>query len=92
MMFFGSTVGAAKAAKLHVQLPDQARVPEDSGGIYVFVKTTSRSSPRPLYVRQAANLRARQPARKWAGGGSSARPSAIVRIATEEERRLIEKT
>jgi hypothetical protein len=69
-------------------------IPDDSGGIYVFVRRRFGFFLKPLYVGKAANLRSRLLGHeKWGKAwwllGATERH--VMRIATEEERRLIEE-
>ena len=69
-------------------------IPEDSGGIYVFVKRHFAFFLQPLYVGKAANLRGRLVGHeKWGKAwwilGATERH--VMRVATEEERRMIEE-
>jgi hypothetical protein len=69
-------------------------IPDDSGGIYVFVKRHFGFFLQPLYVGKAANLRGRLLGHeKWGKAwwilGATERH--VMRIGTEEERRLIEE-
>ena len=69
-------------------------IPDDSGGIYVFVRRRFGFFLKPLYVGKAANLRGRLLGHeKWGKAwwllGATERH--VMRVATEEERRLIEE-
>jgi hypothetical protein len=69
-------------------------IPDDSGGIYVFVRRRFGFFLKPLYVGKAANLRSRLLGHeKWGKAwwllGATERH--VMRVATEEERRLIEE-
>ena len=69
-------------------------IPDDSGGIYVFVRRRFGFFLKALYVGKAANLRERLLGHeKWGKAwwllGATERH--VMRVATEEERRLIEE-
>lgn len=69
-------------------------IPDDSGGIYVFVRRRFGFFLKPLYVGKAANLRSRLLGHeKWGKAwwllGATERH--VMRVSTEEERRLIEE-
>jgi hypothetical protein len=69
-------------------------IPEDSGGIYIFVRRYFGFFLRPLYVGKAANLRSRLLGHeKWGKAwwilGATERH--VLRVRTEEERRVIEE-
>src|SRR5262249_52667807 len=69
-------------------------IPDDSGGIYVFVKRHFAFFLQPLYVGKAANLRERLLGHeKWGKAwwilGATERH--VMRVATETERRQIEE-
>ena len=69
-------------------------IPDDSGGIYVFVKRRFGFFLKALYVGKAANLRGRLLGHeKWGKAwwllGATERH--VMRVGTEEERRLIEE-
>ena len=70
-------------------------IPEDSGGIYVFVKRHFAFFLQPLYVGKASNLRGRLVGHeKWGKAwwilGATERH--VMRVASEEEeRRMIEE-
>jgi hypothetical protein len=69
-------------------------IPEDSGGIYVFVKRRFGFFLQALYVGKAANLRGRLVGHeKWGTAwwilGATERH--VMRVPTETERRMIEE-
>jgi hypothetical protein len=69
-------------------------IPNDSGGIYVFVKRHFAFFLQPLYVGKAANLRGRLLGHeKWGKAwwilGATERH--VMRVGSEEERRMIEE-
>lgn len=69
-------------------------IPDDSGGIYVFVKRHWAFFLQPLYVGKAANLRGRLLGHeKWGKAwwilGATERH--VMRVGSEEERRKIEE-
>jgi hypothetical protein len=69
-------------------------IPDDSGGIYVFVKRRFGFFLQALYVGKAANLRDRLLGHeKWGTAwwilGATERH--VMRVPTEDERRLIEE-
>lgn len=69
-------------------------IPDDSGGIYVFVRRRFGFFLKALYVGKAANLRSRLLGHeKWGKAwwilGATERH--VMRVATENERRLIEE-
>ncbi|MEZ5937455.1 MAG: GIY-YIG nuclease family protein [Hyphomonadaceae bacterium] len=69
-------------------------IPDDSGGIYVFVRRRLAFFLEPLYVGKAANLRSRLLGHeKWgtAWWVLGATERHIMRVETEEERRKIEE-
>lgn len=69
-------------------------IPNDSGGIYIFVKVRFGFFPKALYVGKAANLRGRLVGHeKWGTAwwilGATERH--VMRVSSEEERRMIEE-
>lgn len=69
-------------------------IPDDSGGIYVFVRRRFGFFLQALYVGKAANLRGRLVGHeKWGKAwwilGATERH--VMRVRTEEERRMIEE-
>lgn len=69
-------------------------IPEDSGGIYIFVKRHFAFFLQPLYVGKAANLRGRllgheKWGKAWWIFGATERH--VLRVGSEAERRLIEE-
>jgi hypothetical protein len=69
-------------------------IPDDSGGIYVFVKRHFAFFLEPLYVGKAANLRGRLLGHeKWGKAwwilGATERH--VMRVGSETERRMIEE-
>ena len=69
-------------------------IPNDSGGIYVFVRRRYGFFLKALYVGKAANLRGRLVGHeKWGKAwwilGATERH--VMRVATETERRMIEE-
>jgi hypothetical protein len=69
-------------------------IPDDSGGIYVFVRRRYAFFLQALYVGKAANLRGRLVGHeKWGKAwwilGATERH--IMRISTENERRMVEE-
>jgi hypothetical protein len=69
-------------------------IPDDSGGIYVFVRRRFGFFLKAVYVGKAANLRGRLLGHeKWGKAwwllGATERH--VMRVATEDERRLIEE-
>lgn len=69
-------------------------IPDDSGGIYIFVKRHFGFFLQALYVGKAANLRSRLLGHeKWGKAwwilGATERH--VMRVRSEEERRLIEE-
>lgn len=69
-------------------------IPDDSGGIYIFVKRHFAFFLQPLYVGKAANLRGRLLGHeKWGKAwwilGATERH--VLRVGSEAERRLIEE-
>ena len=88
--------GAAKAAgaTLFKCALTKNGIPDDSGGIYVFVSAASRFFLQPLYVGKAANLRGRLLGHeKWGKAwwilGATERH--VMRVGSEDERRMIEE-
>ncbi len=69
-------------------------IPDDSGGIYIFVKRHFAFFLQPLYVGKAANLRSRllgheKWGKAWWIMGATERH--VMRVRSEEERRMIEE-
>jgi hypothetical protein len=69
-------------------------IPDDSGGIYIFVKRHFAFFLQPLYVGKAANLRGRLLGHeKWGKAwwilGATERH--VMRIRSEDERRMVEE-
>lgn len=69
-------------------------IPDDSGGIYVFVRRRYAFFLQPLYVGKAANLRGRLVGHeKWGNAwwllGATERH--VMRVSAETERRMIEE-
>jgi len=72
----------------------KACIPDDSGGIYVFVRRRYAFFLEPLYVGKAANLRERLVGHeKWgtAWWVLGATERHVMRVPTETERRKIEE-
>lgn len=69
-------------------------IPDDSGGIYIFVKRHFGFFLQPLYVGKAANLRSRLLGHeKWGTAWwiHGATERHVIRIRSEEERRTVEE-
>jgi hypothetical protein len=96
MMFFGKHSWRGESGKRYMFNCALTKhgIPDDSGGIYVFVKRHFGFFLQALYVGKAANLRGRLLGHeKWGKAwwilGATERH--VMRIATEEERRMIEE-
>lgn len=96
MFFFGAHTWKGESGRRYKFRCALTRhgVPNDSGGIYVFVKRNFAFFLTPLYVGKAANLRSRLVGHeKWGKAfwilGATERH--VMRIGSEEERRLIEE-
>ena len=69
-------------------------IPDDSGGIYIFVRRRFAFFLEPLYVGKAANLRSRLLGHeKWGNAWwvHGATEHHIMEVETEEDRRWIEE-
>lgn len=69
-------------------------LPDDSGGVYIFVRRRFAFFLEPLYVGKAANLRERLVGHeKWGGAWwrHGATERHVRRVATETERLIIEE-
>lgn len=69
-------------------------IPDDSGGVYIFVRRRFAFFLQALYVGKAANLRGRLVGHeKWprAWWDLDATERHVMRVATETERRIIEE-
>lgn len=96
MIFFGRHSWRGESGKRYMFncALTKGGIPEDSGGIYVFVKRYFAFFLQPLYVGKAADLRGRLLGHeKWGKAwwilGATERH--VMRVAGEEERRLIEE-
>lgn len=96
MMFFGRhgwTGETGRTYTIKCALTKRG-IPDDSGGIYVFVRRRFGFFLKALYVGKAANLRGRLLGHeKWGKAwwilGATERH--VMRVATEDERRMIEE-
>lgn len=69
-------------------------IPQNSGGIYIFVKRHFGFFLQPLYVGKAADLRTRLAGHeKWGTAWwiHGATERHVIRIRSEEERRMVEE-
>jgi hypothetical protein len=96
MMFFGRHSWRGESGKRYMFncALTKSGIPDDSGGIYVFVKRRFAFFLQPLYVGKAANLRGRLLGHeKWGKAwwilGATERH--VMRIGSESERRMIEE-
>jgi hypothetical protein len=96
MMFFGSHDWRGESGRRYrfrAALTKRG-LPDDSGGIYIFVKREWAFFLKALYVGKAANLRGRLLGHeKWGTAWwiHGATERHILRVGSEEERRLIEE-
>ncbi len=96
IMFYGIHFWRGESGKRYLfkcALTKQG-IPEDSGGIYIFVKRHFAFFLQPLYVGKAANLRGRLLGHeKWGKAwwilGATERH--VMRVGSEAERRMIEE-
>ena len=96
MMFFGRHGWTGETGRTYTFKCALTKngIPNDSGGIYVFVRRRFGFFLQALYVGKAANLRGRLIGHeKWGKAwwilGATERH--VMRVATEEERRKIEE-
>jgi hypothetical protein len=96
MMFYGkhSWRGESGQRYMFKCALTKGGIPNDSGGIYVFVKRHFGFFLQPLYVGKAENLRGRLLGHeKWGKAwwilGATERH--VMRVGSEDERRLIEE-
>jgi hypothetical protein len=96
IMFFGMHFWRGESGKRYLFncALTKRGIPDDSGGIYVFVRRRYAFFLQALYVGKAANLRGRLVGHeKWGKAwwilGATERH--VMRISTETERRLIEE-
>lgn len=96
MMFFGRHGWTGETGRTYTFKCALTKrgIPDDSGGIYVFVRRRFGFFLKALYVGKAANLRGRLLGHeKWGKAwwilGATERH--VMRVATEEERRMIEE-
>ncbi len=96
MMFFGlhSWRGESGRRYMFRCALTKGGIPDDSGGIYVFVRRRYAFFLQPLYVGKAANLRSRLVGHeKWGDAWwfKGATERHVMRIKSEEERRIVEE-
>lgn len=96
MMFFGRHSWRGESGKRYMFRCALTKngIPDDSGGIYLFVKRHFAFFLQPLYVGKAANLRGRLLGHeKWGKAwwilGATERH--VMRVGSETERRMIEE-
>ncbi len=96
MMFYGKHSWRGESGKRYMFkcALTKGGIPDDSGGIYVFVKRRFAFFLHPLYVGKAANLRGRllgheKWGKAWWVLGATERH--VMRVQTEDERRMIEE-
>jgi hypothetical protein len=96
MMFYGRHSWRGESGKRYAFKCALTKrgIPDDSGGIYVFVKRRFAFFLHPLYVGKAANLRGRLLGHeKWGKAwwilGATERH--VLRVSSEAERRMIEE-
>jgi len=96
MMFFGRHGWSGESGRTYTFKCALTKhgIPNDSGGIYVFVRRRFGFFLQALYVGKAANLRGRLVGHeKWGAAwwilGATERH--VMRVATEDERRKIEE-
>ena len=96
IMFFGMHFWRGESGKRYLFncALTKRGIPDDSGGIYVFVRRRYAFFLQALYVGKAANLRGRLVGHeKWGKAwwilGATERH--VMRISTETERRMIEE-
>lgn len=96
MIFFGlhSWRGESGRRYMFKSVLTKHGLPDDSGGIYIFVRRRFAFFLEPLYVGKAANLRDRLLGHeKWGNAWwiHGATEQHVKRVDTEEERRVIEE-
>lgn len=96
MMFFGlhSWRGESGRRYMFKSVLTKHGLPEDSGGIYIFVRRRWAFFLEPLYVGKAANLRDRVLGHeKWGSAWwvHGATEQHVKQIKSEAERRLVEE-
>ena len=96
MMFFGRHVWRGESGRRYVFRSTLTKrgLPDDCGGIYIFVRRDFAFFLKALYVGKAVNLRSRLLGHeKWGTAwwllGATERH--ILKVRSEEERRLIEE-
>jgi hypothetical protein len=96
MMFFGlhSWPGESGRRYMFRCALTKGGIPDDSGGIYIFVRRRFGFFLQALYVGKAANLRSRLLGHeKWGDAWwlKGATERHVMRIKSEEERRIVEE-
>lgn len=96
MIFFGLHSWRGESGRRHMfkSVLTKGGLPDNSGGIYIFVRRRFAFFLEPLYVGKAANLRSRLLGHeKWGNAWwiHGATEQHIMRVGTEEERRDIEE-
>lgn len=96
MMFFGLHSWRGESGRRYMFRCALTRkgIPDDAGGIYIFVRRRFGFFLKPLYVGKAANLRSRLVGHeKWGDAWwiKGATERHVMRIKSEEERRIVEE-